>query len=252
MKAGLRVDVDCIADALALPALLDILEKHESKGTFFISTGPDDTLHNIGHYTGKRIFDIPFSRYGKGFFQALLGTHVETHRNIKKLISSGHEIGLHGYKHYEWMSQLQQKSKEEISNMISKGCELFERAFAFTPTSFASPGFQTSREYLLALDDFSFDYSSDFYGHGVFLPEIGDGRLRTSQVPVSMPSPGESGADDDILDRIKKLRTDYFVFYIHPSCEAVFKKNLLERILGLTGGTTTLSEIHANSSDIRA
>jgi len=53
MTMGLRVDVDSIADAQAVPELLDILKKYESKATFFITTGPDETLRNFSHYTGK-------------------------------------------------------------------------------------------------------------------------------------------------------------------------------------------------------
>ena len=252
MKAGLRVDVDCIADALALPALFDILERYDSRATFFIATGPDDTFRNIGHYAGKKIFDLPLRRYGMGFFHGLLKKHVESHPNLKILIDTDHEIGLHGYRHYEWMNFLQGKRREEVSTMISKGCELFENEFSFPPSSFASPGFRTSNEYFLALDDFGFDYSSDFYGDRVFYPEINGKSLKTMQVPVSMPSPGELGADDSyIITRVKELcKSEYFVFYIHPSYESVFKKNLLEQILNLTGGTITLSEIHENPSDI--
>ncbi len=254
MKTGLRVDVDSIADALELPALLDILERYESRATFFIATGSDDTFRNVWHYTGKKIFNLPFRRYSMGFFHGLLNRHVESHRNLKMLIDTDHEIGLHGYRHYEWMNLLHKKSKEEISNMISKGCELFEREFGFTPISFASPGFRDGDQYLLALDEFGFDYSSDFYGDRIFYPEINGRRLETIQVPVSMPSPGELGADDSaILTKIKELcKSEYFVFYIHPSYEPVFKKNLLEQILNIVGGTGTLSEIHENTSDIRA
>ncbi len=245
MKAGLRVDVDCIADALALPALLDILERYESCATFFIATGPDDTFRNVWHYAGKKVFDLPFRRYRMSFFQGLLNRRVESHRNLKMLRETDHEIGLHGYRHYEWMNLLYKKSKEEISSMISKGCESFKREFGFTPVSFASPGFRTSDQYLLSLDEFGFDYSSDFYGDRLFYPEINGKRLKTMQVPVSMLSPGELGLDDSaILTKVREFRRrGYFVFYVHPSYEPVFKKNLLEQILNLTGGTRTLSEM---------
>ncbi len=252
MNAGLRVDIDCFADVLALPSLIDVLDKHDARATFFIATGKDETFRNIGHYTGQKVFDIPIRRYCRGLFHNVFKSHLESHEYLKMLLDTDHEIGLHGYRHYEWMNFLRMKSREEISLMISNGCELFEHEFGFKPRSFASPGFQTSDNYLLALDEFGFDYSSDFYGNGFFHPEINGKKLKTVQVPVSMPSPGEMGLDDNkILMRIKEqCKEKYVVLYIHPSCEAVIKKNLLEQIINLTGYTRTLSEMHENPSDL--
>jgi peptidoglycan/xylan/chitin deacetylase (PgdA/CDA1 family) len=252
MNVGLRVDVDCIADALAIPQLLDILKKYDSKATFFIATGPDDTLRNAFHYTGKRIFKIPLKRFFSGMGQCILKKHVESNRNLKLLLDEGYEIGLHGYMHYEWMNFLNVKSKEDISDMISRGCDLFEHEFGSLPRSFASPGFKISDQFLRVLDDFGFDYSSDFLGDRIFYPIVNNNTLNTAQVPISMPSLCELPEDENkILGRVKKLCSGkYSVFYIHPSCEPIFRKNLFQNILSYAGGTKTLSEIYENSSDI--
>ncbi|HLB69890.1 MAG: polysaccharide deacetylase family protein [Candidatus Methanoperedens sp.] len=252
MKAGLRVDIDCIADIIAVPLLINILGKYDSRATFFITTGEDGTLRNAFHYAGKKIFSLPFKRYCKGFFHSLFNRHVESHHNLKMLLETDHEIGLHGYRHYEWMSSLHAKSKEEITDMISEGCELFEHEFGFKPKSFSSPGFRTTKNYLLALDEFGFDYSSDFFGNKLFYPEIDGKSFKTMQVPVSMLSPGELGVDDSkILMQGKELhKNGYFVFYIHPSYEPIYKRNLFEEILRCTGGSRTLSEIYENPPDI--
>ncbi len=252
MKAGMRIDVDCAADAAAIPTLLDILKRHEAKATFFITTGPDDTIRNLHHYTGRKMIGLPLRRHFRGFFHSLLRKHVESHDGLKMLLDSGHEIGLHGYRHYEWLNYLHLKNREEISENISKGCDLFEQEFGFAPKSFASPGFMTSDQYLLALDDFGFDYASDFYGNRIFYPEINGKKLKTAQVPVSMTSPGELCIDDNkVLMQVKEYyNKGYFVFYIHPSYESVFRKDLLEQIFSFTGSIRTLSEIHENSSDL--
>ncbi len=252
MKAGLRVDIDCAADVMAIPALIKILKKHDSKATFFIATGKDETFRNVRHYNNSNIFDLPLRRYLPGFFHALSKRHVESHSNLKLLLDTDHEIGLHGYGHYEWMNHLRNKSKEDISKMISTGCGLFKKEFGKKPGSFASPGFMTTDRYLLSLDEFGFDYSSDYYGDKIFYPEINGTKLKTIQIPVSMPSICESGKDDrTIFMQIKKkYEKGHFIFYIHPSCEPIFRRDLLEKMLDFTGHTQTLLEIYEDSSDI--
>lgn len=254
MTMGLRVDVDSIADAQAVPELLDILKKYGSKATFFITTGPDETLRNFSHYTGKNLFSIPLKRYIPGFFQSIIRCNVESHPTLRGLINSDHEIGLHGYRHYEWMNFLHKKNITEISNMIETGCKLFEKELGIPPRSFSSPGFATSKEYLLALDDFDFDYSSDFYGFHPFYPEAGDKKFDMLQLPVRIPSPCEFKDDDEkILGKIRELcKKDHFILYIHPSCELLYRRELLERILGCAGNTLTMREIYENTADIRS
>lgn len=254
MTIGLRVDVDSIADAIAVPELLLLLKKYDSKATFFITTGPDETMRNISHYAGKNFFRIPMQRYIPGFLHSILRRNVESHPSLGVLKDSCHEIGLHGYRHYEWMNYLIKKNKVEISNMIETGCKFFEKEFGVTPRSFSSPGFATSKEYLLALDDFGFDYSSDFYGFHPFYPEAGDKKFDTLQMPVRIPSLCEMGNDEEkILGRIKELNKKYhFILYIHPSCEILYRKKLLESILGCTGNTLALRELYENTADIRS
>ncbi|MCX9025942.1 MAG: polysaccharide deacetylase family protein [Candidatus Methanoperedens sp.] len=251
---GLRIDVDSIADALAVPELLLLLEKYDSKATFFITTGPDETTRNISHYTGKNLLGIPLKRYIPGFFQSMIRRNVESHPSLKGLINSGHEIGLHGYRHYEWMNFLHRNNRFEISNMIETGCKLFEKEFGIPPLCFSSPGFTTSKEYLHALDDFGFDYSSDFYGFHPFYPEVGDKKFDTLQLPVRIPSSCELKHDDEIiLMKLKELcRKDHFIIYLHPSCELIYKRKLLESILGCAGKTLTLREIFENTANIRS
>lgn len=254
MTMGLRVDVDSIADAMAVPELLLLLKKFNSKATFFITTGPDETSRNISHYTGKNILSIPIKRYIPGLFHSIIRCNVESHPSLKNLIDSGHEIGLHGYRHYEWMNFLHKKNRVDIYTMIETGCKLFKKEFGILPRSFSSPGFTTSNEFLLALDEFGFDYSSDFYGFHPFYPQVGDKNFDTLQLPVSIPSPCEiKDRDEKILRNIKQLcKNEHFILYIHPSSELIYKRELLERILACIGNTLSLREIFENTANIRS
>ena len=265
--AALRIDIDCVRDAETLPVLLDLLNQHGIKATFFVATGPDNIARNIKNYHNLSPLNIirkkAFKRYGLTMLNGLLfKRQVQDSKNIGLVLDAGHELGLHGYDHYNWMNHLNSKSTEELSALISRGCELFERAFGFYPKSFASPGFTVNSRFLSVLDDFGFCYSSDFIGERAFYPEIeieiGGKVCRTLQIPVSMRSIGEqeeSGlSDNQILKAVMDglSRSSHFVLYCHPSYEPVFKPALLEHVLKCmeeTSKIVTLGEIASRLKD---
>ena len=240
--AGLRVDIDCVRDAESLPVLLDMLNGYGIKATFFVATGPDNIARNMTNNINplNLIRKKAFKRYGLTIFNGLVfKRQVQESKNIGLILDAGHELGLHGYDHYNWMNHLDSKSTEELSALISRGCELFEQAFGFYPKSFASPGFTVNSRFLRVLDNFGFSYSSDFVGEKAFYPEIeiGGTVCRTLQIPVSMRSIGELNddglSDNQILEGAmdKLSRSSHFVFYCHPSYEPVFKPALIEHVL---------------------
>lgn len=261
--AGLRVDIDCVRDAESLPVLLEMLNRHGIKATFFVATGPDNIAMNMRNYINplKIIRKKAFKRYGRTIFNGLLfKRQVQDSKNIGLVIDAGHELGLHGYDHYNWMNHLDSKSTEEISALISHGCEMFEQTFGSYPKSFASPGFTVNPMFLSVLDDFGFSYSSDFIGDHAFYPEIEiDGTVcRTLQIPVSMRSIGEQeerGLSDNqiqkgIMDKLN--RSSPFVFYCHPSYEPVFKPALIEHVLKCmeeTSEIVTMGEMASRLED---
>ncbi len=263
--AGLRVDIDCVRDAESLPVLLDMLNRHGIKATFFVATGPDNIVRNIKNCLNLSPLNFirkkAFKRYGLTIFNGLLfKRQVQESKNIGLILNAGHELGLHGYDHYNWMNHLDSKSVEEISALILRGCELFEQAFGFYPKSFASPGFTVNSRFLSVLDDFGFSYSSDFIGECAFYPEIEiEGKVcRTLQIPVSMRSFGELNddglSDNQILESVmdKLSRSSPFVLYCHPSYEPVFKPAFLEHVLKRmeeTSKIVTLGKIASGLKD---
>ncbi|RLG24542.1 hypothetical protein DRN76_03870 [Methanosarcinales archaeon] len=261
--AGLRVDIDCVRDAESLPVLLDMLKRHGVKATFFVATGPDNIVRNMRNYINP--LDIirkkAFKRYGLTMLNGLLfKKQVQESKNIDMVVDAGHELGLHGYDHFDWMNHFDSKTTGAMGALISRGCKLFEQAFGFYPKSFASPGFTVNSRFLSVLDDFGFSYSSDFIGEKAFYPEIeGEGEVcRTLQIPVSMRSIGELNdyglSDNQILEDVmyRLSRHSFFVFYCHPSYEPVFKPALLEHVLKCmkeTSEIATLGEIASRLKD---
>jgi undecaprenyl phosphate-alpha-L-ara4FN deformylase len=228
------VDIDTLKDARMISATLDLFEEYGIKASFFVATGMDETYRNFRHYTPwKLISGNNLKRYGFYLFSGLLTKKdVQKSNEINMITEQGHELGLHGYSHYNWMNHLDTMSKEELSCWISNGCELFEKAFGFHPECFAAPGFKTNMNYLEILDDFGFKYSSDFMGEKPFYPFHKNIIRKTLQIPVSLAI-GEY-EDEEAIRRLKEqITAGYAVFYFHPSNEPIFRKDLMDEALSL-------------------
>jgi len=218
-------------------ATLELLEMHEIKASFFVTAGVDETYRNFRHYSPwKLITGNNIKRYGLSMFEGLMTKKdVQSSGELNMILEKGHELGLHGYDHYAWMNRLDDKSKEDIICWISKGCELFEKAFGYYPECFAVPGFKTNTNFLEILDDFGFRYSSDFMGMKPFFPSLNNVMLKTLQVPVSLAI-GEYEDAESIRRLKEQIARGYAVFYFHPSNEPIFKKSLMNNALSLVAG----------------
>lgn len=242
IKICIRIDIDTIKDTEVLPNIMDILDTFNVPATFFVTTGPDTTFKNYKNYLNpiKLVKNNAIKQHGiKQMFRGLLNKQqIQKSKNVKMIMENNHELGLHGYHHYNWINALQQKDLYEITEWISKGCELFEDEYGFKPKSFASPGFTTSPKFLEALEHFKFEYSSDFRGTEAFYPTINSRKSSTLQLPVAQRSFGELEfeglSEDEIYNRFKNdldNAHDFFIFYMHPSYEPILKKHLLVRVL---------------------
>ena len=263
IKICIRIDIDTIRDTQVLPTILEILNEFNIPATFFVTTGPDTTFKNYKNYLNpiKLLKNNAIKQHGiKQMFRGLLHKQqVQISKNVRSILENNHELGLHGYHHYNWINTLHQKNPDEIKKWISKGCELFEHEYGSRPMSFASPGFTTSPVFLEALDDFKFEYSSDFRGKDAFYPTTGSRKLSTLQLPVAERSFGELEqeglSEDEIYNRFKNdldNANDFFIFYMHPSYEPIIKKHLLVRVLEyITANnnfeTVTLSDLAKNT-----
>jgi undecaprenyl phosphate-alpha-L-ara4FN deformylase len=241
-KVCIRIDIDTVRDTQVLPVVLEILDSFDASATFFVTTGEDMTFKNYKNYINPLKLLQKKAIQQHGIHQMLRGIlykqQVQKSSNVQLILENNHELGLHGYHHYNWMNTLQQKSQEEITEWINKGSELFEDAYGFRPLSFASPGFATSPQFLEALEHFNFEYSSDFRGKEAFYPCINKRKLSTLQLPVAEKSFGElefEGISNDAIYNIMKngleSAQNFFVFYMHPSYEPILKRNLLVRVL---------------------
>lgn len=235
---GIRVDIDSIGDVDVLPETLDLLDDFGVKATFFVAMGPDRTGKNLFKYM-KRPWDLGKARPSRfGFWSLMRGlispAYIEDCRDgLYEIKKRGHEVGLHGYDHYQWIKT----EGKEAGSLIEKGCALFENIFKTLPKSFASPGFTVNREILRKVDDF--DYSSDFIYKEPFYPKLNGEKFNTLQIPVSIKSIGEFDIDGlnnrQVLKKYQKEieKRGFFTFYFHPSYEVKSRFELLSEIIQL-------------------
>jgi undecaprenyl phosphate-alpha-L-ara4FN deformylase len=248
---AIRIDVDSARDIALLPELLELLKRRDIKGTFFIATGPDRLALNffkhLAHPRGYTQFirSRPL-RYGAHCLNGIVrSTEVEAAPEILQRVSEeGHELGLHGYDHFSWISKLSTMDEISIKKLIGTGMRALEGATQAKVKSFASPGFTVTSALLRAIDAFDFDYSSDFKSNGPtspFYPEIGSDKRAVIQVPVSMDSIGELFTKGLSAGEIKARISACgdvghsnrlpFVVYAHPAYELGCQKGLFSSVL---------------------
>jgi undecaprenyl phosphate-alpha-L-ara4FN deformylase len=232
---GIRIDIDTVRDAKALPTTLKLLKEHDIRASFFVTTGADETYRNYRNYL--KFWNLftkgAIKRYGGDMFTGLL-TKKMVHgcEELKLIKEEGHEVGLHGHRHFEWMNNLNGESTQEVAIRVSQGRENFEKAFGYLPQSFAAPGFKVSPALLSTLDSFGFHYSSDFMGERPFYPSQDGTHYNTLQIPVSLAI--EECDSSIVLQQIKKqIERGYCIFYFHPSGMPLFRKRTLEKALEL-------------------
>jgi undecaprenyl phosphate-alpha-L-ara4FN deformylase len=234
IDVALRIDIDTVKDAENVPSVVRLLDEMGITGTFFVTTGMDTTYKNFRNNLNPLRLKGKVSQYGLGqmFRGLLIKEHVERTKGLEVLINSEHEIGLHGHDHFEWMNHLDSMDSRQLHGHFETGIRLFEKKFGFRPNSFASPGFNTNDLSLEIMEHFNFQYASDFRGTKIF-----HSNESTLQIPVALPSFGEMGStfsDEEILKKYCDMLNssdEFFVFYIHPSYEPVFKQELLKKLL---------------------
>jgi undecaprenyl phosphate-alpha-L-ara4FN deformylase len=200
--AAIRIDVDSARDIKLLPELLDLLHALDVKATLFITTGPDRVALNVFKYVARPRNALRFVkskplRYGFESFNGILRqVSVEAARPevLRRAINEGHELGLHGYDHFTWVTTLQQRDEAEVQALITKGLKALQAAAQAEIRGFASPGFIVTHGLMQAIDTLGFEYSSDIktcQPVEPFYPQTEAAKSSVLQVPVSTDSIGE-------------------------------------------------------------
>lgn len=203
MQLGLKVDVCTYAGMKdGVPALQRLFDALNVRASFFIAAGPDHSGRAI-----RRVFRRGFLEKMRrtraigtyGLRTVLYGTLLpgpQIARSfpdcIRRLRSSGHEVGMHGYDHVYWQDRLPRLPAAGVRAEIERARTAFGEILGAAPRAFGAPGWQCTAASFAAEDAADLAYHSDTRGTSPFLPEMGGQRFRTLEIPTTLPTLDET------------------------------------------------------------
>jgi len=271
---ALKVDVDTFAGTRdGVPALLDDLERFGFRATFYFSMGPDNSGKAI-----RRIFTRP------GFLSKMLRTKAPAAYGLRTMLygtllpapmiaaslpgllrlteQRGHEAGIHCWDHVRWHDYLPRFPIELTAAELGRAASLFEELFGHSPASSAAPGWTVTPDSLAVQDSLGFSYCSDGRGRHPFYPVMDGRRLRTLQIPTTLPTADELIGENGITPAtihdyyMDSLKQGLNVLTIHAELEGGAIRSsfvrLLERFKAEGVRCITLGEVAATVSDAPA
>lgn len=262
---GLRIDVDTLrGTARGVPALVEILKKHQITGTFYFSVGPDNMGRHLWRllkpaFLWKMLRTNAAGLYGPEI--VLMGTAWPGPRIgarcaevIRAAAAAGHEIGFHAWDHHRSQSKIDRMSEAELHRELERGVAELTRITGQPPVSSATPGWRTNDALLLQKLKFPFRFDSDCRGTHPFYPVVDGAKRDRLQIPVTLPTydeiAGRDGVDDDNYNdrQLALLREDApNILTIHAEaeggrCRAMFD-DYLARAVKLGYRVVPLGEI---------
>ena len=249
-RLALKVDVDTLRGTReGVPALVEMLRRHDLRATFLFSLGPDHTGRAI-----KRIFR-------PGFFGKVRRTSVVKHYGVRTLLygtllpgpdigkrardvmqgvrDAGHETGIHCWDHIRWQDGVARADERWTHAEMRRACERYTEIFREPPRTHGAAGWQMNVHALRLTQRLGFDYCSDGRGTHPHLPVFNAEPIRCPQFPTTLPTLDEmvglAGVTEDnvaahLLERTRDLASDQ-VFTLHAELEGMRLASQFEQLL---------------------
>jgi undecaprenyl phosphate-alpha-L-ara4FN deformylase len=100
-RIALKIDVDtCRGTLFGVPALIELLQRHEASGTFFFSLGPDTSGREARHLSPSRYYDLLTRLYGLLLPAPDIG--VRGADRMRQARDAGFEVGIHAWNRVRW------------------------------------------------------------------------------------------------------------------------------------------------------
>jgi undecaprenyl phosphate-alpha-L-ara4FN deformylase len=212
MLLGLKVDVDTLRGTReGVPALVELLCRHDVRATFLFSLGPDHTGRAI-----RRVFR-------RGFVGKVRRTSVVRHYGMRTLLygtllpgpdigrraadvmravrDAGHETGVHCYDHIRWQDGVATGDADWTRREVARACASYLAIMKARPTTHGAAGWQMNVHALRLTQRYGFDYCSDARGYGPFLPVWRGELIRCPQFPTTLPTLDELIGVDGVDER---------------------------------------------------
>ena len=189
-RIALKIDVDtCRGTLFGVPALIELLQKHNASGSFFFSFGPDSSGREARSTSLKRYYDRTTRLYGRLLPSPNIGRQcAELMRQTNAL---GFETGLHAWDRVAWEKTVLQAENDWIESEMSKACGAYLEIFAEKAAAHAAAGWRMNRHALRLTQRLGFTYASDCRGSHPFIPVIDGEIVACPQIPTTLPTVDE-------------------------------------------------------------
>lgn len=200
---GLRIDVDTFrGTAKGVPKLCELLKKHDVRGTFYFSVGPDNMGRHLWRLLKPKFLWKMLRTNAAGLYGpeiVLMGTAWPGLKigkylsgTIRQAFDAGHEIGFHAWDHHRAQSKLHRMTPQELHDELSRGITLLTSIINQMPVSSAAPGWIANDNLLLAKSKYPFLFNSDCRGDYPFYPIVSGKVIKQLQIPVTLPTYDEA------------------------------------------------------------
>ena len=211
MVLGLRIDV-CTYEGLrtGVPNLLPLLARFGARASFFAALGPDRSGRAVFRmlqpgFLAKMRRTRAVRTYG--WRTILSGTLLPARHPtdladvLRAIPAAGHELAMHGHDHRRWQDRLQWMREPDVRAETTRAARAYEQVMGRRPQGSGAPGWRCNPSSLRLLDEFGLAYASDTRGRHPFYPVLGGARLRTLQLPTTLPTLDEvmglQGTDEE-------------------------------------------------------
>ncbi len=186
-KIALKIEVDTWHGAKnGVPALLEILQKHQARATFFVSLGADKSGQEKRADSLKRFY--PFATRFAGELLPAPRIGKSGAKIFKSVQEAGFELGIRAWNRVLWESAIFQATNEWVEAEMKKAILCFTEIFGLAPKAHAAAGFRMNRHALRMSQSFAFNYASDSLGTCPFIPVIDGEIVLCPQIPTTLPT----------------------------------------------------------------
>ncbi len=250
MKLALKIDVTTLRGMRdGVPALVDILERHQALATFFFCVGPDHSGRAFGRnpppgkVTGgaSRRFRTP--GIGKYVYGTLwpgpeLGRRFAD--RMRAVRNAGFETGVQAFDAVGWRLAAASANAAWTAAELQHAVDRYTELFGEAPRAHAAAGWQTNIHALRLTQRLRFDYCSDGRGSGPHLPVSDAELIRCPQFPTTLPTLDEVAAEPGVspesaaahlLSRTGEAPLDAQVFGLRAEVEGLALAREFEQLV---------------------
>jgi len=248
---ALKVDVDTLRGTReGVPALLELLRKHNADATFLWSLGPDHTGRAIRRvlrpgFVGKVKRTSVMKHYGlRTLLYGTLLPAPDIGRRTRDLMRSvrdaGFEVGIHCWDHVRWQDGVHNADAAWTHAEMQRAVDRFVDIFKDPPRTHGAAGWQMNVHALRLTQRLGFEYCSDGRGIGPHVPVWNGELIRCPQVPTTLPTLDELIGLDDVTEEnvaarllahtAEPIATGH-VYTLHAELEGMRLSHVFEQLL---------------------